>query len=404
MTMFHVRAAALLASLTLVFVGCQPESSGGSDDVIMIPDGEGGEAAGAGGAMAMGGGAMGEAGGEMADGLGGAPEMGMGGGDEVPPPDGPACEGSDFSAAIQWAQVAPEGFIQYTALSVAGPVTDILVVEFRTDRGLDFQPGVYDLAEVGGRADECLVCLFSLENRDLAQRRHDRVYMAYTGRVEVVDIGGVNLPVVVNMDGVEMSEVTVASAGGDMLDIELTANGRTYCLDGFEIDTVVKPPPAQVGETVHAFSVQNCLTEEFVNVTEKASNTDALWIVATAEWCPACRQHLPQVMSTVAMNQRENLDVMFVVGENNQRGPITLNACRRYARELGAANAADFYIDHDGLRAFAQLFGYLNPYLTDMGGFGLPWNAVLDGGDPPTYRHADGSGTNLNQILNSLLN
>ncbi len=356
------------------------------------------------GPPAAGGGGGGGAGGAMAPGGGGAMDPGGEGGQMMMPPDVQACEADEFPIASEWATIGEGGYTQYVRLSSDGAVSDILLVEFRVDRGFVMAPGTYDLAEVGGAGDTCQVCVIVLENRNLAQRRHERVYMGYEGQVEVVAPGGANEQLAVNLSAVNLSEVTISQGPNGQAAIDVTPNGRRWCLDGLEFDTVVKPPPAMIGEEVHEFSVQNCATEEMVSVTERAARTQALWIVATAEWCSACRQHIPNVMNTIEMNDRANLDVMFVVGENAQRGQITLNACRRYARDLGAENANDFYIDHDGLRAYAQLFSYLNPYLNAMGGFGLPWNAVLEGGEPPVYRHADGAGTNLNQILNSILN
>jgi len=380
-----------------------PESDSSSGDVVIVddPGGAGGTAEmnGAGGAEMM----LGMGGAMMMPGAGGAQPMPGEGGMMAPPP-GDDCEGEPFPIATEWAMVVDAGYTQYVRLSSDGGVTDVLLVEFRADRGFEMAPGTYDLAEVGGAADTCQVCVLVLENRNLQARANERVYMGYTGQVEVLAPGGTNQPLTVNFNGVNLSEVTVTQGAGGQPNIAVTPNGRTWCLDGVEVDAVVKPAPANIGEPVYEFSVQNCQTEEFVSVTERAAQTGALWIVATSEWCSACRQHIPQVMNIIAMGDRANLDVMYVVGENGQRGQIDLGACRRYARALGADNADDFYIDHDGLRPYAQLFGYLNPYLNDMGGFGLPWNAVLEGGDPPTYRHADGAGTNLNQVLNSIAN
>ena len=67
-------------------------------------------------------------------------------------------------------------------------------------------------------------------------------------------------------------------------------------------------------------------------------------------------------------------------------------------------DASMFYLDHDGVRSFDQLFGSLKTYTNDEGAFGLPWNAALEVGDPVMYRYADGSGQpeSLGQILEGM--
>ena len=99
----------------------------------------------------------------------------------------------------------------------------------------------------------------------------------------------------------------------------------------------------------------------------------------------------------------ERLRLMIVLGEDPNRGQADLRYCRQYSRTY-AENAADFYLDHDGTRAFAQLFGYLNTYASDDGMFGLPWNGIVSGGEQPVFMYADRSGQpeRLGQVIANL--
>jgi hypothetical protein len=89
---------------------------------------------------------------------------------------------------------------------------------------------------------------------------------------------------------------------------------------------------------------------------------------------------------------QDRLRLMIVLGEKPDRGPADARYCRQYASTY-ADDASHFYVDHDGTRAFPQLFGYLNVYTDDRGQFGLPWNALLSADDPMIYKYADRSGS-----------
>ena len=122
----------------------------------------------------------------------------------------------------------------------------------------------------------------------------------------------------------------------------------------------------------------------------------------------------------LAVAEHPGLKGMIVLGENAARSQPTLAYCRRHARyyregwddenpdiPLPAVleDASMFYIDHDGVRSFGQMFGALNVYTNEEGSFGLPWNAVLEPGGTMMYRYADGSGQpeNMGAVLQQLI-
>ncbi|MCA9561624.1 MAG: hypothetical protein KC583_23920, partial [Myxococcales bacterium] len=137
--------------------------------------------------------------------------------------------------------------------------------------------------------------------------------------------------------------------------------------------------------------LQNCQTDEFVSVHALAADTRALWIIGSAGWCSACRQYLPQVFNLMNTIEPTQARLMIVVGEDGAYAQPTTGFCRRYAEHYGLPDASNFYIDHNGVSSFSTLFTYLNLYSND-GAFGLPWNAVVSGGDAPVYEYSDGSG------------
>jgi thiol-disulfide isomerase/thioredoxin len=251
--------------------------------------------------------------------------------------------------------------------------------------------------------------------------------MATEGEVEIIATGIDGAPFEAAFHGVQLKHVNVTQDNFGNLNVEMIEDDITWCLDEFEVNTVLREPPAEIGQQFRDFQLQNCETGEFVNVHEEAQGHDAVWILGTAGWCPACKTMLfhgssPRgvglsMFQAVVDNPR--LKGMIILGENSSRTQATLSYCRRHAqyyREGWATenpgvelpysieDASMFYLDHDGVRSFDQLFGSLKTYTNEDGVFGLPWNAVLEPGDAPIYRYADGSGQteNLGQMIQEL--
>ena len=225
--------------------------------------------------------------------------------------------------------------------------------------------------------------------------------MAVDGQFEITNMAAVGEQFQATLTGATLRQVNVSRTPLGALATEFPEGGERLCAEGYAIDTIREPRPARIGEPVLDFMLQNCLTEEWVSVGEIAASTKAVWFLGTAGWCPACRnlmlngdpnnrQVAPPFQMAAEMGP-ERLRLMIVLGENQQHAQADLRYCRQYSRTF-AENAADFYLDHDGTRAFAQLFGYLNTYASDDGMFGLPWNAVISGGLQSTYMYADRSG------------
>ncbi len=89
--------------------------------------------------------------------------------------------------------------------------------------------------------------------------------------------------------------------------------------------------------------------------------------------------------------------MMFVVTENDSYRPATLEFCKSYSTRY-TSDARNFYLDANLERTSANMSLYLN----EDGSFGLPWNAVIEGGTG-VMLHADGAGTDINAALNRII-
>jgi hypothetical protein len=428
-----------LCSLLSLY-GCEQESSQNSGEVIIV-DGAGGTGAaggsmgngaggvaGAGGAAGMentggsgGGGGAGAQGGMNAGGAGGAGgQMGMAGaggvgGSGTPNPE--ACDANQFNMARDSFEEDDEGVLRYVGYSTIpsqqDPVTDLLLIEIHPERGFPMESGTYDLAEIGSDLNTCQICVLSFQGIDVTSGMRRMNMMATSGQIEITNFPAVTEQFQATLRDVNLREVSVTRNQLDRLVTEYPEGGETLCVDGYSMDVLRSPRPARIGEPVLDFMLQNCLTEEWVSVGEIAATTQAVWFLGTAGWCPACRNLMlngdaggrqvdPPFQMATEMGP-ERLRLMIVLGENANHAQADLRYCQQYAASY-ADDAADFYLDHDGTRAFAQLFGYLHTYASDDGMFGLPWNAVLSGGDGPIYRYADRSGQpeRLGQIISTL--
>ncbi|MEE2788854.1 MAG: hypothetical protein VX589_16070 [Myxococcota bacterium] len=325
--------------------------------------------------------------------------------------DPSGCFVRDFPIAREQFMEADDGSYTYVAynsiLTAQNPVADIMFIELHPERGFPTQPGVYDLAEVGQGINECQICLFSQENLNVQRRTREHLLMGRSGQIEITAIGDVGEPFRARFIDVQMEEVLIERRGLlNTLYTEYVDNGFVRCADGFEIDVVRQARPAKIGEPVPDFEIMNCSTGEFVGFHEFARDTGAVWIIGTAGWCGACRtlfnsgdmnvRMVPSPLQYAIETPPERARVMIVMGEDRQQLEADRRDCQQYARgyhqRFGQAIDVHFFVDHDGLNGFARLFGHLTTYTSADGRYGLPWNALVEGGPTPIYRYADRSG------------
>ena len=325
--------------------------------------------------------------------------------------DADGCFTREFNIVRDSFMETDSGSLNYVAfnkeVTAQNPVSDLIMIELHPERGFPMQPGRYDLAEIGQDISACQICVIGQQNINFQRRTRDHILMGKTGIVEIVSIGDVGEAFQARFIDVKMHKVEIRRAGFlNTLTSEYVEPDYVRCADGFEVDVIRKARPAMIGEPVPEFELMNCETGEMESVHEIAASTGAIWFIGTAGWCGACRRlftqgdmggrGVPSPMQYSNDTPPERARVIIVMGEDSGHMQADRDECRRYARgyteQFGDGISAKFYVDHDGLNAFSQLFGHLNTYTSADGRFGLPWNAVVQGGETPTYRYADRSG------------
>lgn len=240
--------------------------------------------------------------------------------------------------------------------------------------------GIYDLADTS--PETCEVCVYRLDDCDAA---------AATCGTTVNAVEGV----------VELTTSSDGRLAGELRHVKFGSEPDAACADAFTFDVGIAPEAAaRIGETTYDFSLINCGTGEPMSIHELAAGREGFWMIATAGWCPACRQFIPQVLEMIETIDPMTLDVAFVVGENSEYAEPDLEFCRSYARSYGASPDL-FFLDHDGTYSFATTFQYLWPYPTAEGAFGLPWSAIIDG-QSYEYLYSDGAGLDLQTVLDGI--
>jgi hypothetical protein len=202
------------------------------------------------------------------------------------------------------------------------------------------------------------------------------VYFASGGEITFSELGASGQELAFDISGLLLSRVNRDTG---MLD-----SSAQVCLSNQEFRAM---RPTEVGDSVpDNFALQNCETGDMVNVKEFGTNAQGIWYFATAGWCPACRQTLTYLFAEVFPTfTAETIRPRIVVSEDDQAEPATLAFCRSYAARY-ADSAEHFYVDARLNTTFENLWAYFG----DDGSFGLPWQAVIEGGTG-TYLYADGA-------------
>ena len=315
----------------------------------------------------------------------------------VPPP--PVCEGEAFVAVNERATLEAFG-LHYQGLDGEANPMNAILLDIRDTEGA-IGPGTYDLA--GTNLADCTVCVAGLTGCNPATGQCRKVFYPKAGVVEITALEGVGGRFTATLQGIELEEVTVARGTNESTPVP---GGETWCNPTQLIDQEILPRPVQVGEAISDFALQNCESGEFVNLHDLGAEAKAVWVIASAGWCAACRQFLPEAIRV--LDQVDNdlgegvMEAMIIVGEDSNYGQPTVEYCRQYAARYNT-DISRFYIDHNGQGSFATTFQHIWPYPGANGEFSLPWNALVRGGTFE-YFYADRSGmSDLNTALNAIL-
>jgi hypothetical protein len=306
----------------------------------------------------------------------------MGGSEPVMPPS--YCAEDYFTRETESASVTP--IPTYNA-SMPG-VRDIYTTYLQVEMTLATRPGSYDLA--GKTPETCAVCVYLFENCRQGECQH--IYFADHGTVRMTELGGSGGKLSGTMDEVGFARLDRDS--GTLIESSETG----VCVESYEFSTAL---PALVDYPVPEFSLQNCTTGEIESIYDYGDGAQGIWYIATAGWCPACRQHLNNLFSNIFPTfTDDSIRPMIVVTEDDNYEPATLDFCKSYLRRYPAEWAPFFYLD----AGLATTFSNMWIYLDENGSFGLPWNALIRSSDR-VMTHADGAPrANLQNAVNAMLN
>ena len=266
--------------------------------------------------------------------------------------------------------------------------------------------GTHDLAEAGRKGCDLCVKGYRVCNEDDCFNK----FIPTSGELVLHEAAQPGGRLRGELRGVMFEQYKIDAAGQRVVD---TKKVKTWCLDSFAFDQEVPEfVPASnscvpdgtgrdVGSNIKDFALQNC-NGDWVNLHDRCGLYDAVWLVASAEWCGACETWIKdKVGPYYTQHTDEGLDILVVLGERADTGAPTLANCNAYAQAEGI-NPALVFIDNDGTTSWKELFGHINNYAVG-GSIGLPWNVILDA-QSMEYVYSDTSGTGqLYQTLEELL-
>lgn len=247
------------------------------------------------------------------------------------------------------------------------------------------RPGTYPLE--GLTPDDCYLCVYL--NFNCVQNSCAARLFANQGTVVVSEIG----------EGGDYLQGTILEA--DFKQIQagntLVEPSRKICLQEQEFDVTL---PALLNDSVLDFQLQNCETGEMVSLYDQSANQNGVWFIATAGWCPSCREHLSNIHEDMTTLEQGKVKPMFVVMEDDNYQPATAEFCRAYGRRY-APDSSNFYVDPN----LNESTRYINRYTKSDGSWGIPWNNLIEA-DTHTLLFSDNAlaPQELTRILNEILN
>jgi|GEM_PF-795859 len=370
------------------------------------------------------------------------PDATIGQPDGGPPPNNGDCTYNTFYEAEKQFGSPQQGLTLYQATTSGTEPYDLFTIEFYGGQfGGATQAGSYPLD--GINYADCGNCVLIRKNCSQASGC-EKTFYADEGTlvVEEWEAGG-NFKGY--LDGVVAYEVTIDSTTYQSTRVP---NGENWCLDGQQFSTTVPDGnPTNtveteatcveagngnlVGANVTNASYTNCLGET-VNLHDNAcgGTTQALWIMATAGWCTACESVLSQLASQhggslsreIVGQQTPGLDMLIVLGENQNGAAPNADYCSAYAAknnldpamvvidnnpagvQIPLIQPAGYAVEANGL---ATTWTTINPYLVADGNgsvqTGYPWMAVLRGSNMEYVWSDYYSSLGLNGAINEVL-
>jgi len=183
-----------------------------------------------------------------------------------PPPEG--CTENTFAPVTEYGNMENTGR-RYTATDGNEYPFTAMVVELRSGEDGPSEAGTYDV-RIESSLKDCSVCVYALTGCNPETGQCEKVFVPDAGTIEVRRLGRAGRHMVAALHHVAFVEVEL-----DRSDLSVTRveGGSHWCADEQPIDVELKPPPANIGEEVANFSLQNCETGEFVDLDTLAGHT-----------------------------------------------------------------------------------------------------------------------------------
>lgn len=324
------------------------------------------------------------------------------------------CDRRNFDIQNQSVSVR-DGVTRYAASNAAAAPADVLSIEIYA--GGQFSgatgPGTYKLDDPNyATCSNCVLIGANCTAEDGCQKTfyadvgslrldaYDPTGGAFTGRLQ----------------GLVLREVTIDR---ESFESTVVAGGETWCINDYEFASEIKGLPVSdrtqptcvaegtgvyLEDNIKNVTWTNCLGEE-VQLHDVCGQKKAMWLIATAGWCSACKDFIATLVAEHGGSlsrekvgaQSAGLDMLIVLGENNQQAKPTLQYCMQYATQsnLDPAMVVMDWTDAEtqiplvdpegyavGMNSLGITWASINPYLTaDEEGSvasGYPWWGLLD--------------------------
>lgn len=296
-----------------------------------------------------------------------------------------------FSGVTQHAVPYDSFVIEYSHLDADGPVPS----------------GMYDAAF--SKFEDCEYCTYI--RAGVGEDGGSKLLIPVQGQLEIRLMSNAGGFFSANLSNVVFAEVAYYSETKTM---PLVKDGLQVCVSDLTITVPVEKKHeicavygtgAVIGDNIADFQLQNC-HGEWVNLHSFCGNTKAVWLVAVATWCSACKQYVPLVQEYYEQTQSQGLEVRYILGEDGDYGPPDLEDCMTYAKRNNVPPEMvliDWSFQRGG---WTQFFSHVDPFIGPSGQFGIPWEAVLDGRNM-SYAYSETAPNSpyndINAVLNALL-
>ena len=307
------------------------------------------------------------------------------------------CDRDGFRAVSQEAGGDGQGLMMYMAKTADTSPFDMLQIQLYQAAPYNgaSSPGEYSVN--GTNYADCGNCILAFSGCSDPMQPCEKTYFADLGNLNISAIGEAG-SLMTGTISATFREVTIDGQSYQSTPVQ---GGETWCINDYafsaSIGNGVPGQPAAQEATVPESTDSGCvasgngngLTANVGDFTLTNANgvdvnlhslgcgqtqNKALWVVATAGWCGACPAKVEEVRERFNQDGASGLDMMIVVGEDENGQPITAETCAAYAEHYSPALPKDkVFCDPQWQTTFSKIFHYPG----GDGSYYLPWEAVL---------------------------